>query len=288
MKKHFKFILLAAMAFTLLLPFQKPQTVQAADTNTVYVNGNYWTDDGSNVYYEPFFDTANQYSDASKFSLISENSGIAEPFNVKVSGSYGSGKTKLFTIEFSLRINAQGETDLDLVYNGRTVKEKFVNLKTQFGCDSLPYSPVVVPMYRIYNPNSGEHFYTSSDKEKAHLVSLGWRDEGIGWYAPRGDVKTQNGDPVYRLYNANGGEHHYTTDEKEKNALVSKGWKDEGIGWYSSPAPGKSEFGYANIYRLYNPNAFANNHNYTLSLKERDILVSLGWKDEGVAWYTFY
>lgn len=35
-------------------------------------------------------------------------------------------------------------------------------------------------MYRNYNPNSGEHFYTSSYAEASHLWSLGWISEGIG------------------------------------------------------------------------------------------------------------
>ena len=30
--------------------------------------------------------------------------------------------------------------------------------------------------------DSGEHFYTSSEGERNHLISLGWNDEGIGWY----------------------------------------------------------------------------------------------------------
>ena len=34
-------------------------------------------------------------------------------------------------------------------------------------------------MYRLYNPNSGEHFYTSNQGERDHLVSLGWRYEGV-------------------------------------------------------------------------------------------------------------
>lgn len=53
-----------------------------------------------------------------------------------------------------------------------------------------------IEMYRKYNPNSGEHFYTSQVNEKNNLVSLGWNYEGIGWYAP------STGDPVYRLYNS--------------------------------------------------------------------------------------
>ena len=29
-------------------------------------------------------------------------------------------------------------------------------------------------IYRLYNPNTGEHFYTSSTVEKAGLVNGGW------------------------------------------------------------------------------------------------------------------
>ncbi len=129
-------------------------------------------------------------------------------------------------------------------------------------------------MYRLYNPNSGEHFYTSDSSEKSHLVSLGWNYEGIGWLAPK-----ESAIPVYRLYNAYGGEHHYTYDESEKDSLVAAGWTYEGIGWYSA-----DEQSYP-LYREYNPNAFANNHNYTTDVDEHNSLVSIGWRDEGYAWY---
>ncbi len=41
------------------------------------------------------------------------------------------------------------------------------------------------PIYRLYNPNAvtGTHHYTSDKAEKDYLVSIGWRDEGISWYA---------------------------------------------------------------------------------------------------------
>lgn len=133
-------------------------------------------------------------------------------------------------------------------------------------------------MYRLYNPNSGEHFYTSNKAEKDHLVSLGWRYEGIGWQAP-----TVSNYPVYRLYNANGGEHHYTMNVAEKNSLVKLGWKYEGIGWFSAD-PNDSNS--VPLLREYNPNAFSNNHNYTINANEHNWLVSLGWKDEGKAWYA--
>ena len=49
-----------------------------------------------------------------------------------------------------------------------------------------------VPLYRQFNPNvnpsasfnnSGSHNYTISKSENDYLASIGWRAEGIGWYA---------------------------------------------------------------------------------------------------------
>ncbi len=129
------------------------------------------------------------------------------------------------------------------------------------------------PMYRLYNPNSGEHFYTKVVREKDALVDLGWKYEGIGWVAPL------KGEDVYRLYNPNAGDHHYTMDENEKNILVSIGWKYEGVGWFSG--------GKVPVYREYNPNAKeAGAHNYTPNKTENDFLVSVGWLQEGIGWYA--
>ena len=140
---------------------------------------------------------------------------------------------------------------------------------------TIIYDPAATDsMYRLYNPNSGEHFYTASTKEHDGLVELGWQDEGEGWVAP-----IMSTAPVYRLYNPNAGEHHYTTSEKERDGLVEKGWNDEGIGWYSDTNQGTV------LYREYNPNAYACNHNYTTSKKEHDWLIEQGWQDEGTAWY---
>ncbi|HJI99681.1 MAG TPA: BspA family leucine-rich repeat surface protein [Coriobacteriaceae bacterium] len=128
-------------------------------------------------------------------------------------------------------------------------------------------------MYRLYNPNSGEHFFTASTVERQHLISVGWNDEGQGWTAPK------TGDAVYRLYNPNAGEHHYTLSTVERDSLIAAGWNEEGIGWYSDPNHAVP------LYRVYNPNEFANNHHYTTNDFERGYLVALGWFGEGIAWY---
>ena len=77
---------------------------------------------------------------------------------------------------------------------------------------------LVASMYRLYNPYSGEHFYTSSAYERNSLAEIGWNYEGVGWVAP-----TTDGEPVYRLYNANAGDHHYTVSAEERDALVGVG-----------------------------------------------------------------
>lgn len=151
-------------------------------------------------------------------------------------------------------------------------------------------------MNRLYNPNSGEHFYTRDNHEKDVLVSLGWKYEGIGWVAPEENEGTTS--PVYRLYNPNAGDHHYTLNAEERDALVKAGWKAEGIGWYSPDGDTTftaAQTGLSNsmtvarlaLFREYNPNAkAAGAHNYTLNEAENDYLVSIGWLPEGTAWYA--
>ncbi len=135
----------------------------------------------------------------------------------------------------------------------------------------MPYRSA---MYRLYNPNSGEHFYTANAGERKHLISVGWKAEGIGWYAPAVSAV-----PVYRLYNPNAGDHHYTTNASERNMLKGLGWNDEGIGWYSDEEKTVA------LYRQYNPNAQSGAHNFTINAAEREMLKGIGWKDEGTAWY---
>ena len=133
-------------------------------------------------------------------------------------------------------------------------------------------------IYRVYNPNSGEHFFTGDAKELNALISAGWNNEGEGWIAP-----ASSDTPVYRLYNINSGGHHYTADIAERDQLIGIGWRDEGIGWYSDDNNTDP------LYRLYNPNASgqyeAGSHHFTEDIAERDILVGLGWNDEGIGWY---
>ncbi len=174
----------------------------------------------------------------------------------------------------------QEEVVEEIVTENSDVVETAEEEQGSTGGDSeeQPQSYTEIQMYRLYNPYSGEHFYTGSYDEFDHLWNLGWEDEGIGWVAP-----SYSEYPVYRLYNGNAGEHFFTLSENERDNLVKKGWNYEGVGWYSA---GSDWEGAAPLYREYNPNAFANNHNYTIGINEHNYLVSIGWKNEGIGWYA--
>ncbi|MBT1165573.1 Ig-like domain-containing protein [Bifidobacterium simiarum] len=135
--------------------------------------------------------------------------------------------------------------------------------------------PVVkqVPVYRVYNRNSGLHHYTTNASERNMLVRLGWRNEGTSFITVA--KGTAGAKPVYREYNRHNGNHNWTMNKKEHDMLVRLGWKDEGVAWYA-PSSGK------NVYRLYNRNS--GEHVYTMSYGEYVGVQRAGWKGEGVAW----
>lgn len=133
-------------------------------------------------------------------------------------------------------------------------------------------------LYRLYNKNSGEHFYTSDYDEYLHLIEVGWKNENVAWNPPL------QGENVYRLYNPNSGEHFFTTNKEEYNQLEKSGWKQEGVAFYSYD---KTKTDAIPVYRLFNPNAKnAGSHHFTISGAEQMALVSAGWKDEGIAFYA--
>ncbi|KGH34350.1 trypsin-like peptidase domain-containing protein [Lactococcus cremoris] len=130
-------------------------------------------------------------------------------------------------------------------------------------------------LYRVYNPNNGEHLYTKNLNEVISLTKVGWNYEGVNSQQPA------TGNAVYRLYNPNSGEHFYTLSSYERDSLVKAGWRYEQIAFYSDPAK------HTAIYRLFNPNAKGKqiSHFYTSSSAERDSLVKIGWRYEQISWY---
>ncbi|KFI52366.1 glycoside hydrolase family 25 protein [Bifidobacterium callitrichos] len=127
-------------------------------------------------------------------------------------------------------------------------------------------------VYRLYNPNSGLHHYTTVYNEALTLATIGWRYEGVSFLA------SDTGSPVYRLYNPNDGNHLFTMENGERLILASQGWKDEGVAWYVDGTAANP------VYRLYNPNS--GEHVYTTNADEYEQVGQAGWHQEGVAWRT--
>lgn len=129
-------------------------------------------------------------------------------------------------------------------------------------------------IFRLYNPNAGQHHYTGVVYEAQSVQNAGWSYEGVAWVSPA------SGANVYRLYNKNSGEHFYTASSYEKDSLVKVGWCFENISWHSG--------GNVPVYRLFNPKAKGNeeSHHYTLNTYERDNLIKNGWKADGTVWYA--
>ena len=150
-----------------------------------------------------------------------------------------------------------------------------------YKCDGCGETRIVdmtrpmVDMFRMYNPNTGEHFYTGSTEERDNLISVGWQYEGVGFTFP-----LTTGKPVYRLFQPSTGEHLYTMDEAEKAKLMAEGWNYEGIAFNSGFENEVPQF------RLHNPNATVGAYHFTASAEERDNLLAAGWEYQGIGWYS--
>lgn len=132
-----------------------------------------------------------------------------------------------------------------------------------------------MPLYRIYNAQTSEHFYTTDCAERDSICSIGWVYEGVGWMVPLfSDL------PVFRLYNPYAGDHHYTLSVIERDNLVEHEWRFEGISHYSAVDEAIP------VYRQYNPNAWTGTHNFTIWPEEDQMLTGAGWHSEGVSWYA--
>ncbi|MFP8777866.1 DUF1566 domain-containing protein [Hydrogenophaga sp. RWCD_12] len=97
------------------------------------------------------------------------------------------------------------------------------------------YSPGLSPVHRFYNTQTGVHFYTISETERANVVATlpHYSYEGVAYHASQ--VPGAGLVPFYRFYVASKGFHFYTASETEKNSIVANlgaVYAFEGIGYY--------------------------------------------------------
>ena len=145
--------------------------------------------------------------------------------------------------------------------------------------DGEAIEPQFASMYRLYNPYTHEHLFTTDAAEKDNLVSLGWNFENVtGKVYMHGE---KGG--VYRLYNPTTGEHHYTTKEDEVAACVKAGWRNEGVKFFSVLDADKQTVGMVSMYNPYEKKFY---HHYTSDPNEIAKMVKDGWRKEDVKWYA--
>lgn len=130
----------------------------------------------------------------------------------------------------------------------------------RIGTASFPLKP----LFRSYNNQTGDHFYTLSEFERNAALSGGYVSEGIACYLYANQASGTT--PLYRLLAPAVGDHFYTTSSAERDTVLAGGaYSDEGIAGYVLPTAGE---GTTPLYRLYT--TVTSDHFYTISRGERD------------------
>ncbi|WP_423460029.1 trypsin-like peptidase domain-containing protein [Ottowia sp. VDI28] len=155
---------------------------------------------------------------------------------------------------------------------------------------ALPPEPPVTPgraaVYRLFNTQTGAHFFTSNAAERDFVLATYpvFRYENIAFYA--GAQPKPGLSSVHRFYNPASGAHFYTISEAEREYVRSAFpvFQYEGPAWYGSSKPVE---GMVPVFRFYNPSTGA--HFYTNSPDERDFVIATYpvFQYEGVAYYVW-
>ncbi len=153
----------------------------------------------------------------------------------------------------------------------------------------LPYipAPALVNWYRLYDPTSRSHHYTTDPYEYTVLGGAGFAQEGVAgrvYNAPatNGGVSAT---ALYRIYVGPGRSHFWTTDRNEYMTLIKSYpgvYFGEGIDGFTLPS---SVTGSATLYRLVHCCASPPIHHWTTDSHEYSVLPESGWIQEGVAAY---
>ena len=132
-----------------------------------------------------------------------------------------------------LRLTNKADSSYKLFTIDANEYNYYTNVVGNFNADGEAWKAPATgtQVYRILNPNTGDHVYTTDANEFNYYKAnpgIGLVAEGPTFFSA--DAAT--GVPVYRLLNPNGN-HLFTTDENEKNVLVAGGYTLEGVGFYA-------------------------------------------------------
>ncbi|KAJ7836816.1 hypothetical protein B0H13DRAFT_1651905 [Mycena leptocephala] len=84
-----------------------------------------------------------------------------------------------------------------------------------------------VPLFRLNNVVSQDHFYTTNITERDQFVAAGYTLEGTAaWVYTEGICGSH---PLFRLFNPTQVDHLYTTSGPELQAALAQGYQSEGV-----------------------------------------------------------
>ncbi|KAJ6535524.1 hypothetical protein B0H19DRAFT_963544 [Mycena capillaripes] len=149
----------------------------------------------------------------------------------------------------------------------------------QVQADTCADPSKAVPVYRDFNDNIGDHFYTTNSSEYSSANGGGYFGEGPRFAVfPTAQASTVQ---LIRLWNGGVGDHFFTTDTGEaSNAAASGGYVREDLApMFIYPTQVCAS---VPLYRSYS--ADKTDHFYSTSATERDGMT--GYNFEGIAGYV--
>lgn len=109
-------------------------------------------------------------------------------------------------------------------------------------------------VYRLYNPNNGEHLYTTAAAEYNKLTSIGWNGEGVVFYSVKMALDANN------------------------NVTSDAAFKGDGTHAGDEDAINKAPQG---VYRAFNKNVEVGTHNFA-GYEENATMLANGWLPDNV------
>lgn len=146
-----------------------------------------------------------------------------------------------------------------------------------YGIDATQDPTNARPVYRVIHKNKG-YIYTTSQSERDKLVNEGNKFDRISFYTT--EVPGIKITPTYRLSHFNGSYLFTTSSQERDSAVKGYGYRYEGVGFNVITQLNQVTIP---VYRL----AGSGGYLFTTSLNERISAIALGYRDEGVGFYTY-
>ena len=176
------------------------------------------------------------------------------------------------------------------VTTGNSASVTITSSNAASGAQALePVALTISPVYRFFQGQSNDHFYTLSASEAQGLrdnPNSGYSYEGIPWATPSKGAGTTD---TFRFYSTANGEHFLTTSTNERDLLIKANgeYRYEGVGFqtFDSTAANFASMaaGLVTLERFYNTNSGA--HHFSASSAETQFILGggagPGWRDEG-------